>query len=375
MLQLLGRASLSEFLGDLVVYRNLAPVDARVPDLVAVLRKLKLDDTGVPRKTEPRYAEVVAEMLRSAHRLGGGNGRLTGLVVVGDTEHNDGTAFRNLCHALGCTGAAFIGNETDATPELEDVADGSEGTLCRANRWGLLDRFNQRLAALGIEVGPSTAVVIDIDKTALGARGRNHRPIDEARSAAVLKTVMGVLGDSVDRGLVVCAYSHFNQSAFHPFTTDNQDYLAYICLLVAARWIDLGDLTDLIDSGVLTTFADLLETVDDLAPGLDDVHRTVAAAVAAGDPTPFKDFRRAEYEETVARMNAPDSSDDLTSVLESCLTITQEVREAALDWRRRGALLLGLSDKPDEASMPTDELASRGYLPVHRTPAWVVGEG
>ena len=56
------------------------------------------------------------------------------------------------------------------------------------------------------------------------------------------------------------------------------------------------------------------------------------------------------------------------------IVITQEVRNRALDWNKRGALLFGLSDKPDEASVPTSELASQGYLPLHQVETHVVGE-
>jgi hypothetical protein len=55
------------------------------------------------------------------------------------------------------------------------------------------------------------------------------------------------------------------------------------------------------------------------------------------------------------------------------IVITQEVRERASDWLFRGALLFGLSDKPDEASIPTTELASQGYLPIHKVETSVVG--
>jgi hypothetical protein len=54
--------------------------------------------------------------------------------------------------------------------------------------------------------------------------------------------------------------------------------------------------------------------------------------------------------------------------------ITQEVRERAADWHFRGALLFGVSDKPDEASLPPDDLAAQGYQPIHRTETDAVGE-
>jgi hypothetical protein len=40
--------------------------------------------------------------------------------------------------------------------------------------------------------------------------------------------------------------------------------------------------------------------------------------------------------------------------------------------RQRGALLFGLSDKPDEASLPRPELAQKGYLPLHRVTMKVI---
>jgi hypothetical protein len=53
--------------------------------------------------------------------------------------------------------------------------------------------------------------------------------------------------------------------------------------------------------------------------------------------------------------------------------LTQEVRERASDWLFKGALLFGLSDKPDEASIPSTPLASQGFLPIHKVETSVVG--
>ena len=51
------------------------------------------------------------------------------------------------------------------------------------------------------------------------------------------------------------------------------------------------------------------------------------------------------------------------------------MRRAALRWREAGALLFALSDKPDEASVPTGELAAEGLLPIHRVETHAVGFG
>ena len=72
-------------------------------------------------------------------------------------------------------------------------------------------------------------------------------------------------------------------------------------------------------------------------------------------------------------MGQSSEGDSVSQLLDNEIVITQEVRELALRWKERGALLFGLSDKPDEASLPSVELLAEGYLPIHRVPAWAVG--
>ncbi len=96
--------------------------------------------------------------------------------------------------------------------------------------------------------------------------------------------------------------------------------------------------------------------------------------VQAGDPTPFKAFRRNEYLCTVERFGCLPDGAPVEQLLAEQVCITQEVREIALWLKRRGCLLLTMSDKPDEATLPTWEQVNRGYLPLHRTPTTAVGE-
>jgi hypothetical protein len=317
-------------------------------------------------------------MLREANRLVSGSGDPTSVVMIGDTEHNDGGAFRNICDALACPGGAFICDEDSNPPWLEAAADRCRRILYTANKWLLIDRFEDELVRVGIEIGRGTAVIVDIDKTALGARGRNHRPIDAARVAAVTRTAREVLGEEADYDLVMAAYHRFNQPRFHSFTTDNQDCLAYLAVVVGVGWRSPEALEREITEQEIPTFDDLLERVSAaegrLPPEVLSMHKSVVEAVIAGDPTPFKDFRRAEFRETVDRMLPSGNPPAVDELLESKITITDEVRRKALEWRDRGALILGLSDKPDEASCPAAEFEGSGIQPLHRTPAHVVGE-
>jgi hypothetical protein len=50
------------------------------------------------------------------------------------------------------------------------------------------------------------------------------------------------------------------------------------------------------------------------------------------------------------------------------------VRAAALAWRSQGATLFGLSDKPDEAALPAEELSSASYPALHQAITHSIGE-
>ena len=371
-----GLASVAEFLGDFVVYRNLVPQDARLPSLDALRGPLGVPERTTPRKSEPDYGRVMVQLLRAARALDAPGTDIARLVYVGDTRLNDGTAFANACRAGGWPGIAFIGAERGAAPQVE-VVEQDGHTLYLANRWALLADFDAYCRAHGFPLDEKTAVILDLDKTTLGARGRNDHVINAARVAAVRRTVGDLLGDAFDAEGFQEAYDLLNRTEFHPFTTDNQDYLAYICLIVGSGLFALAPLADDIRAGRWAGFVPFIDAVndraDDLPADLRAIHRDIYALVQWGDPTPFKAFRFNEYRETVGRMGALPDGAAPADLLAREICITQEVREVALAWRAQGALLFGLSDKPDEASVPPDDLAARGYVPIHRARTHVVG--
>jgi hypothetical protein len=378
-----GRTTVSEFLGDLVVYRNLAPADERLRGLEAIRDLVDLPGGQVPRKSEPPYARVIVHILRQARALDAPGVTIQRLIYVGDTRMNDGTAFGNLCQAGGWPGLAFIGAETTAPPQVETVSAPSTGAgdtsalLFLANRWEALADFDRYCADQGFPIDATTAVVVDLDKTALGARGRNAHVIDQARVQAVRDTVADLLDEAFDPRALHAAYDRLNQPQFPPFTADNQDYLAYICLILGAGLYNLDHLVSDVQAGRLETFAQFIAQVDerrgDMIPHLGAMHTAIHGNVRAGDPTPFKVFRYNEYRTTVARMGHKADDPPVDELLAEEIVITQEVRAQALQWRVRGALLFGLSDKPDEASLPSVELAARGYRAVHQVETHAVG--
>jgi hypothetical protein len=289
---------------------------------------------------------------------------------------NDGTAFANLCQAGHWPGVAFIGAETTEPTEV-NVIETENRMLVLANRWSALYTLETICAERALPIDEQTAVVIDLDKTALGARGRNNHVINRVRLEASRAMVADALGSAFDPEAFRTAYDRLNQPAFHPFTTDNQDYLVYLCLVVGSPHLDLETLVAAIRSGRFETFAQFIAKIDaqagTLPARLREVHARVYDRVQQGDPTPFKAFRRREYEVTLAHMgDAP--ADSVSTLLDEAIVITEEVRRVTLRWRKQGALLFGLSDKPDEASLPTATLAREGYLPIHQVETDVVGE-
>lgn len=378
-MKLYGLSALSDLWGDFIVYRNLKPADQRLPALNDLRGKLSLLPGVIPRKNESDYARVMVAILRQARQLTAPGADIRRVIFLGDTRLLDSTAFANICAAGGWPGLAFIGAEKASAPpnvQLETMPGGQ--VLYLSNRWAALDdTFREFTAAQGFPIDEHTALLIDMDKTALGARGRNDAVIDNARVQAVEETIAGLL-DGFDLQSFRAAYNLLVQPEFHPFTGDNQDYLAYICLMLGSGLEKLDSLVNRIRGGEMREFRQFIAEVDArssaLSPRLTAIHTEIFANVQAGDPTPFKPFRYNEFRITSARMGCLPDEVPLAQLLGEEILLTREVRDLALDWRARGALVFGLSDKPDEASLPTPELAAQGYVPLHRKQTHVVGE-
>jgi hypothetical protein len=330
-----------------------------------------------PRKSEAAYAQVIALLLGLARSLDQPGVAIQRLIYVGDTHLNDGTAFANVCRAGGWPGQAFIASENSETARTE-VVEHEGQRLYLSNRWAALEDFDKYCRQQGLPFDEKTAVIVDLDKTTLGARGRNDKVIDRARVEAVRRTVGDLLGENFDPEAFEEAYSLLNGPEFHPFTTDNQDYLAYICLILGSGLLALDPIVEEVRSGVLTSFQQFIAGVnqraDELPGDLSGIHDTVYACVKQGDPTPFKAFRYNEFQTTVGRMGHLGDGRPIEDLLAEEIVITQEVRQVALTWREQGVLLFGLSDKPDEASIPTPDLEAKGFRAIHQVETHALGE-
>ncbi len=370
-----GLATLHDLFADFVILRNLAPVDKRLPDLADAWQEIGLDGPRPPRKSEPSYAQVSAWFLQRAQELESPGVPIRELLFIGDTAMNDGNAYRSLRKAGNWPGWAFIGSEKPARPPSHTV-EADDVTV--ANRWAALGDWLHWALDNGARCDRGSAVIIDMDKTAIGARGRNSAVIDAARVEGVRNTVAGLLGDAFDRAAFETAYAELNEPPYHSFTGDNQDYLAYICLVLGAGLIDLPALVADVQAGRMSSFRQFIAWADGrmsrAATGLQSIHHEVYALVQAGDPTPFKAFRRNEFIATSARFGRLAVDTPVGQLLAEQVCITQEVREVALWLRGRGCLVFTMSDKPDEATLAPPDLARQGYPSLHRLPTTAVGE-
>lgn len=371
-----GRAALADICDDWVIYRNLEPLDKRVPGLKHAFYDMELRSEQIPRKQDRDYAKAAVWFVKRIQQVRGVRTPIRELLFLGDTLFNDGQAFANIIHESGWRGACFIGAERlDQEPETRI----EQGTIYLANRWSSLAEWVAALAAQGFRLDEGTAVIIDIDKTAIGAKGRNDKVIDRARLAGIYRTMDSVLGEDFDQALYEQHYNELNRSRYHLLTADNQDYLAYICMVLNTRLISLEEVMREVESKSLDSFEQFIRWVDSRmminpAAGevLREVHEAVNGSVRIGDPTPFKRFRRQEFVSTMEHMgNMPDSA-SAQELLENEITITEEVYQLAQWFKARNCQILCLSDKPDEASRPHPRV-SPDLAPLHRAQTHRVG--
>lgn len=349
--------TIAELTGDLVIYRDLQPCDVTLPGLAELRESLCLPEGLLPRKRDVAYARVILEILRHA-RAAHGLPPLQMLLVIGDTE-NDRQMAARLRTVSGLPVMTFIGvDATAAEPSLTWDSD-----TATANRWALLETWLDHVIRRSTTDGGEppwlhAALLIDIDKTLLGPRGRCDEPINESRAEGALQVARDVLGPRLDVPKFQELYATLCRSEYHGLTSDNQDYVVYITLLLACDVLSLDTLRQGMADGTLGTFTGLLAATGPRIPTpLQALHAEITAANAAGDPTPFKAFRHAEFAATVARMR------------DGRLTLCREVIDIARKLIAHGVFCLAASDKPVEASLPTPVQEAAGLLPLHRTPA------
>ena len=317
-----------------------------------------------PRKLDMEYAQALAWLLARANEArAGGTGRALSArsSTSGDTMLNDGGAFKNLRTLTGWPGWCFIGAEKDEALQ----ADGAGRAVHRRTGGSRVADFLQHVHGRGR--GHRTVHGRHRGHRQDGARrpGRNDKSIDHARTAAMEATLRmrsGRAFAATSSGRPMPASA---SPKYHPFTADNQDNVAYICLMLSAGLVEIGCvLCATWTAGISRTSASSwrrwTSDGDELPPEVRALHDDIYARTLAGDLTPFKAFRRREYQETVDRMGHLPEDAQLAQRLVEEICMTREVLEACEWLKARGCLMVALSDKPDEATSPSPELAERG---------------
>jgi hypothetical protein len=346
--------TIADLTGDAVLYRDLQPYDASLPGLAQLREPLGLPPAALPRKRDAAYARVMSVLLEHI-RARTAAPPLRMLLVVGDTT-NDRLLAQHLRASSGLPVYAFIGADAPGKPSALTY----EGDTATATRWSLLDEWLAQLDPGGEQPWAQAALLLDIDKTLLGPRGRNDQAIDDARAAAALDVARSLPDVALDEATFAHHYATLCDSDYHGLTLDNQDYTVFGALLLAGGVLSLDDLRAQRADGTPRSFGLLLEVVEGRVPSaLADTYAAVRTAHEVGDPSPFKAFRRAEFAATVARMG------------DGRLTLCREVVAAARTLRERGVRCLAASDKPAESALPTPEQAAAGLAPLHRTPAQI----
>jgi hypothetical protein len=231
-----------------------------------------------------------------------------------------------------------------------------DGVVANATRWALVHEWAAVLTNQGI-VWPQTAVLIDIDKTLLGPRGRSDGAIDDARAEAALRVATDLLGERFDRSVFRQHYTELCRREWHAITLDNQDYTVAMALFATVEVFDLPAIEVQLEAGLSPTLLELLIAAQQVPVELQALRQQLIERIEAGDPTPFTQFRRAELETTAARM------------ADGRLTLSNELFTLGRRLQAQGALILAASDKPAESALPTPEQQAAGFLPLHRTPA------
>lgn len=368
---------LSDVYGDLVIYRDLEPLDKRIKGLRKAAGKMGVMGDAIPRKHDEDYAVATIWFIEEAQQLREVSKNIKELLVVGDSAYNDGHAFRNVCEVGRWSGSCFIGAESFGEKPKGKLD--AETNIYESNRWGALATWAAWLVEQEYRLNEETAVIVDIDKTLIGARGRNDQMIDQARLAGIYRTLDSVLGNRFDKAAFERQFAELSEPKYNHITEDNLDYLVYACLVINATLIQFDELVGQVGGGSIDNFPQFARWVNSrlingasVGEKLRQVHESVMTGLHVGDPTPFKRLREQEFMSTVGLMGNFVMSPDVADLLDEEIVITNEVVQFSRWLQKRGCLLLCMSDKPSESACPEPQVM-RDMIPLHHIKSYCIG--
>jgi len=338
------RASIVDLFGDQICLRDLQPRTQRVRNLNALRDTLSLPSRFVPRKNEAAYARVLQYFANDLVP------RQSGIVYVGDTVLNDGTAIQNLSALAGVPVLGFLCNEKGFSADSEFLL----GPVYFARHWSSLIEFARAALRRGLGLGPDTVAFFDLDQTVYAAKGRDDEPLRDARWEAILAFLTDILPKQrFEQSRLEAIYRHFDSDSYHFITRDNMDYVVLLVLSVASGLCDVQEIEILTGEGkagiaqitqLLHQRAIAAQSGAENADRLLGVIRAVHYNTVASDQTPCKEFREYECRHTAFRMRK-------SSLADGAIVLNREVLDFIAFLRERGVNVFAVSDRPTEAAV------------------------
>lgn len=317
-------ATLSDMLQNNVVFRELNPLNSSLPNFEKLKTELFLQ--SLPRKKDREYARVLYRILKSLKDF-------ANIVYIGDTFLSDLTVIKNLKKCANEPVFGVITSEGAPLPENDDTF------VIFSDKWANLPTLVED------KISGGSLVIIDLDKTFIGANGRNHLPIDKARTDAIVALAKNIF-EAPNEEDFLKLYQKIHSKEFLAFTADNQDIVSILTLIIYSSVVSFEEFAHFAKTGTFEEFIDKIDVKEPLLTYVNEVRSNLKLNM----PTLFPTFRKIELEKTIGRMDFLPVDAPLSELLSEEILITGEVYEVADRALEKGAALFGVSDKPEIAS-------------------------
>ncbi len=294
------KGKISDLIGENIFFRELKPLNPDLVPIEVVLYRLNLD--RIPRKRDPEYPHVISCYLNLL-------GDFDRILFFGDTLLNDKNFALGLSNLGEYDVVAVITRESGEKLELRQ-----EGNILFSNRWSFIRELPEYLAKMDFYIDEKTAVIVDIDKTLIGARGRNDCAIDLARAHSVYK-LLEKAEITMDFHDFFELYERVNSPDLFDLTQDNQDIVAFITIALSS-----GSVKEIIS--IEEAAKELIKTKN---PFLSYVGKEVLTNLEKKSPTLFPTFREMEYFTTIEFMDRFDDRTPIEKLLKEEILITGEI--------------------------------------------------
>ncbi len=328
------RGKLSDIFGNYIVFRELNPADKNLPQFSEIKTAHSL--TKLPRKKDEEYAKALYYIFSKAKDF-------NKVFYIGDTLMSDASVIKNFLKFPEIETFGII------TREGEIGKFEFRENFLLSGRWADLEKAFSVCEEKVFRADERTVLIIDIDKTAIGARGRNDKAIDKARLDAIRELAEEIFG-KIDEEKFSKAYQIANKKEFFYITEDNQDIVYLLSFFVYEGTVSEDELS----GKKFENAKELIEKVSVRNPVLKKYAETILKNIEGKNPTAFPEFRKKEFLKTIARADFLPDKTPVAELLSEEITITGEVYRLALKLKKRGVLVFGVSDKPALSTMPQE---------------------